>query len=135
MIGKETDKLIRNSDGHELAMRGFVAHEYVHAVAVSIIGDRDKGIPGWAVEGSANFYGFAIAALMAEQPVAAMNRVNVGNLRRSYSEQGALVPNCYLRKRRWGRGHHLCRTKNTLLYRWRSIHRSSSCRSRSRQVC
>ena len=92
VIGKDTDKLIKNSDGHELAMRGFVAHEYVHAAAVSIIGDRDKGIPGWAVEGSANFYGFAIAALMAEQPIAAMNRRNTGNLRRSYFEQGALVP-------------------------------------------
>ena len=90
VIGKEKDRSIKA--GNELTMRGFVAHEYVHAVAVSIVGDRQKGIPGWAVEGSANFYGFAIAALMAEQPVAAMNRVNVGNLRRSYSEQGALVP-------------------------------------------
>jgi hypothetical protein len=90
VIGKEKDRSIKA--GNELTMRGFVAHEYVHAVAVSIVGDRQKGIPGWAVEGSANFYGFAIAALMAEQPVVAMNRVNVGNLRRSYSEQGALIP-------------------------------------------
>ena len=90
VIGKEKDRSIKS--GNELTMRGFVAHEYVHAVAVSIIGDRQKGIPGWSVEGSANFYGFAIAALMGEQPIVAMNRVNVGNLRRSYSEQGALVP-------------------------------------------
>jgi len=90
VIGKEKDISIKA--GNELSMRGFVAHEYVHAVAISIIGDRQKGIPGWAVEGSANFYGFAIAALMAEQPVVAMNRVNTGNLRRSYFEQGALIP-------------------------------------------
>jgi len=90
VIGKETDRSIKT--GNELSMSGFVAHEFVHAVAVSIVGDRQKGIPGWAVEGSANFYGFAIAALMAEQPIVAMNRVNVGNLRRSYSQQGALIP-------------------------------------------
>jgi len=90
VIGKETDKSIKT--GNELSMRGFVAHEYVHAVAISIIGDRQKGIPGWSVEGSANFYGFAIAALMAEQPNAAMNRVNTGNLRRTYYEKGALIP-------------------------------------------
>ena len=90
VIGKETDNSIKT--GNELSMRGFVAHEYVHAVAVSIIGDRQKGIPGWSVEGSANFYGFAIAALMAEQPNTAMARVNSDNLRRSYYQQGALVP-------------------------------------------
>jgi hypothetical protein len=90
VIGKEKDRSIKA--GNELTMRGFVAHEYVHAVAVSIIGDREKGIPGWSVEGSANFYGFAIAALMGDQPIVAMNKANVGNLRRSYSEQGALVP-------------------------------------------
>ena len=90
VIGKEKDRSIKA--GNELMMRGFVAHEYVHAVAVSIVGDRQKGIPGWAVEGSANFYGFAIAALMGEQPIVAMNRVNVGNLRRSFTEQGALIP-------------------------------------------
>ena len=73
-------------------MRGFVAHEYVHSVAISIIGDRQRGIPGWSVEGSANFYGFAIAALMADQPNAAMDKVNTNNLRRSYFEQGALIP-------------------------------------------
>jgi hypothetical protein len=90
VIGKEKDASIKA--GNELGMRGFVAHEYVHAVAISIVGDRQKGIPGWAVEGSANFYGFAIAALMAEQPTAAMNKVSTGNLRRSYFEQGALIP-------------------------------------------
>ena len=90
VIGKEKDRSIKA--GNELTMRGFVAHEYVHAVAISIIGDREKGIPGWSVEGSANFYGFAMAALMADQPNIAMNRINIGNLRRSYSEQGALVP-------------------------------------------
>ena len=90
VIGKEKDKSIKA--GNELTMRGFVAHEYVHAAAVSIIGDRQNGIPGWSVEGSANFYGFAIAALMAEQPIDAMNKVNIGNLRRSYTEQGALIP-------------------------------------------
>mgnify|MGYP007046698824 CR=1 FL=1 len=90
VIGKEADRSIKT--GNELLMRGFVAHEYVHAVAVSIIGDRQKGIPGWSVEGSANFYGFAIAALMAEQPNAAFEKVNTQNLRRSYYEQGALVP-------------------------------------------
>ena len=90
VIGKEADRSIKT--GNELLMRGFVAHEYVHAVAVSIIGDRQKGIPGWSVEGSANFYGFAIAALMAEQPNAAMKKVNTENLRRSFYEQGALIP-------------------------------------------
>lgn len=90
VIGKEKDRSIKT--GNVLMMRGFVAHEYVHAVAISIIGDRQNGIPGWAVEGSANFFGFAIAALMAEQPKVAMNQVNIGNLRRSYYEQGALIP-------------------------------------------
>ncbi len=90
VIGKEKDRSIKT--GNVLMMRGFVAHEYVHAVAISIIGDRQNGIPGWAVEGSANFFGFAIAALMAEQPNVAMNQVNIGNLRRSYYEQGALIP-------------------------------------------
>jgi len=90
VIGKETDRSIKA--GNELSMRGFVAHEYVHAVAISIIGDRQKGIPGWSVEGSANFYGFAVAALMAEQPNTAMNRANIGNLRRAYFNKGALIP-------------------------------------------
>ncbi len=90
VIGKEKDRSIKA--GNELTMRGFVAHEYVHAAAVSIIGDRQNGIPGWSVEGSANFYGFAIAALMAEQSNAAMNRANIENLRRSYSNQDALIP-------------------------------------------
>jgi hypothetical protein len=90
VIGKETDRSIKA--GNELSMRGFVAHEYVHAVAISIIGHRQKGIPGWSVEGSANFYGFAVAALMAEQPNTAMNRANIGNLRRAYFNKGALIP-------------------------------------------
>ena len=90
VIGKEKDKSIKA--GNELTMRGFVAHEYVHAVAISIIGDREKGIPGWSVEGSANFYGFAIASLMADQPNVSMNRINNENIRRSYSNQEALVP-------------------------------------------
>jgi hypothetical protein len=90
VIGKETDRSIKA--GNELSMRGFVAHEYVHAVAISIIGDRQKGIPGWSVEGSANFYGFAVAALMAEQPNTAMNRASIGNLRRAYFNKGALIP-------------------------------------------
>ncbi len=90
VIGKEADRSIKT--GNELLMRGFVAHEYVHSVAISIIGDRQRGIPGWSVEGSANFYGFAIAALMADQPNAAMDKVNTNNLRRSYFEQAALIP-------------------------------------------
>jgi len=90
VIGKDADRSIKT--GNELLMRAFVAHEYVHAVAVSIIGDRNRGIPGWSVEGSANFYGFAIAALMAEQPSTAIDKVNIQNLRRPYFEQGGLVP-------------------------------------------
>jgi hypothetical protein len=90
VIGTDTDKSIKA--GNELSMRGFVAHEYVHAAAVSIIGDRQKGIPGWSVEGSANFYGFAIAALMAEQPITAMNRISIGNLRNTFYDKEALIP-------------------------------------------
>jgi hypothetical protein len=73
-------------------MRSFVSHEYVHAVAVSILGDRHEGIPGWSVEGSANFFGFAITSLMSSDAESAMERVNVDNLRRPYYERGGLVP-------------------------------------------
>jgi hypothetical protein len=90
VIGKETDRSIKA--GNVINQRGFVAHEYVHAVAISIIGHRQKGIPGWSVEGSAQYYGIAIAALMAEQPNTAMNRANIGNLRRAYFNKGALIP-------------------------------------------
>jgi hypothetical protein len=90
VIGTETDKSIKA--GNELSMRGFVSHEYVHAAAISIIGDRQKGIPGWSVEGSANFYGFAIAALMAEQPINAMNKRSIGNLRNTFYDKEALIP-------------------------------------------
>lgn len=72
-------------------MRAFVSHEYVHAVAVSILGDRHEGIPGWSVEGSANFFGFAITSLMFDDPESAMEKVNRENLRRPYYEKG-IVP-------------------------------------------
>ena len=72
-------------------MRAFVSHEYVHAVAVSILGDRHEGIPGWSDEGSANFFGFAITSLMFPDPAGAMSKVNRDNLRRPFYS-GGIVP-------------------------------------------
>ncbi len=72
-------------------MRSFVSHEYVHTVAISILGDRHEGIPGWSVEGSANFFGFAVTSLMNENPESAMEKVNKSNLERPAFE-GGLVP-------------------------------------------
>jgi hypothetical protein len=90
VIGDQTSRSVVT--GNILMMRGFVAHEYVHAVSVSILGDRQEGIPGWSVEGTANYYGHALAALMSDKPIQAMQEVVVSNLRRSYHERGALVP-------------------------------------------
>ncbi len=90
VIGEETEKSVNS--GNILMMRGFVAHEYTHAVAVSILGSRGEGIPGWSVEGSANFYGHALAALMSPDPASAMETVAVQNLRRAYFESGSLIP-------------------------------------------
>ena len=89
-IGKEKDRSIKA--GNEINQRGFVAHEYVHAVAISIIGHRQKGIPGWSVEGSAQYYGIAIAALMAEQPNATMNRISTEQLSFLPRQEGKLIP-------------------------------------------
>ena len=72
-------------------MRSFVAHEFVHTVAISILGDRHEGIPGWSDEGSANFFGFAITSLMNEDPELAMEKVNKSNLERPAFE-GGIVP-------------------------------------------
>ena len=90
VIGKEKDRSIKA--GNEINQRGFVAHEYVHAVAISIIGHRQKGIPGWSVEGSAQYYGIAIAALMAEQPNAMMNRISTEQLSYLPRQEGKLIP-------------------------------------------
>ena len=90
VIGKENDRSIKA--GNEINQRGFVAHEYVHAVAISIIGHRQKGIPGWSVEGSAQYYGIAIAALMAEQPNAMMNRISTEQLSNIPRQEGKLIP-------------------------------------------
>ena len=90
VIGKENDRSIKA--GNEINQRGFVAHEYVHAVAISIIGHRQKGIPGWSVEGSAQYYGIAIAALMAEQPNAMMNRISTEQLSYLPRQEGKLIP-------------------------------------------
>ena len=90
VIGKEKDRSIKA--GNEINQRGFVAHEYVHAVAISIIGHRQKGIPGWSVEGSAQYYGIAIAALMAEQPNAMMNRISTEQLSSLPRQEGKLIP-------------------------------------------
>lgn len=88
VIGEKSSENIPNN--LEM-MRAFVSHEYVHAVAVSILGDRHEGIPGWSDEGSANFFAFAITSLMSEDPNSAMRIVNRNNLRRPYFDQG-LVP-------------------------------------------
>ena len=90
VIGKENDRSIKA--GNVINQRGFVAHEYVHAVAISIIGHRQKGIPGWSVEGSAQYYGIAIAALMAEQPNAMMNRISTEQLSYLPRQEGKLIP-------------------------------------------
>jgi len=89
VIGDETD---RNVPNNLLMMRGFVSHEYVHSVATSIFDHRQEGIPGWSVEGSANFYGYAVTALMMNNPEGALEDVNRSNLRRPFYESGGLVP-------------------------------------------
>jgi hypothetical protein len=89
VIGEETEKSVPNNIR---MMRGFVSHEYVHSVATSIFDHRQEGIPGWSVEGSANFYGYAITSLMMDDPESSLERVNRENLRRPYYESGGLVP-------------------------------------------
>ena len=85
------DAASENIPNNIYLMRAFVSHEYVHAVAVSILGDRHEGIPGWSDEGSANFFAFAITSLMASDPIYAVKEANRANLRRPYFD-GGLVP-------------------------------------------
>ena len=64
--------------------RSFIAHEYVHSVQVDFYKSRNTGIPHWAIEGSASFFGNAVAAMMTSNPKTTYPELRRVAVRRNY---------------------------------------------------
>lgn len=92
------DQQSREVPQNLFGMRAFIAHEYVHAVAASIFNHREEGIPSWSVEGSANFFGFALTALRTDKPLESLGLGYRQNMERARSESSAIVPHTLTRQ-------------------------------------
>jgi hypothetical protein len=70
----------------DMHTRAFISHEYVHSVQVSYYQSRLTGIPRWAIEGSAQFFGNAIASIMSEN-----SELTYSKIRRDSAGSGSLA--------------------------------------------
>lgn len=77
VIGDKYDNSVSSS-------RSFISHEYVHAVQVHLFGSRERGIPHWAIEGSASFFGDAVSAIMSQGGLSEYVKLRKISARRDY---------------------------------------------------
>ncbi len=77
-------------DSTDNLTRSFISHEYVHSVQVDFYKSRESGIPRWAIEGSATFFGNAVASLMTSDPKSTYPELRRTSVRRNYPSSLAL---------------------------------------------
>ena len=74
----------------DVSTRAFISHEFVHSVQVSLFNSRSAGIPNWAIEGSATFFGDAIASLISGNGLRDYENLRKWSVRRNYPGSLAL---------------------------------------------
>jgi len=74
----------------DVSSRAFISHEFVHSVQVSLFNSRSAGIPNWAIEGSATFFGDAIASLISGNGLRDYENLRKWSVRRNYPNSLAL---------------------------------------------
>lgn len=74
----------------DASTRSFISHEYVHSVQVSLFNSRSAGIPNWAIEGSATFFGDALSSIIGGRGLSDYTILRKGSVRRNYPESLAL---------------------------------------------
>ena len=73
-----------------VSTRSFISHEFVHSVQVSLFNSRSAGIPNWAIEGSATFFGDAIASIISGNGLKDYENLRKWSVRRNYPSSLAL---------------------------------------------
>ena len=68
----------------------FISHEYVHSVQVSLYKSRESGLPQWAIEGSATFFGDAMSSIISGKGINEYANLRRGSVRNSYPASLAL---------------------------------------------
>lgn len=70
--------------------RSFISHEYAHSVQVSLFGSREEGLPHWAIEGGASFFGDAIASIISGGGLTEYQKLRRNSARRDFPNSLAL---------------------------------------------
>ena len=70
--------------------RSFIAHEYTHIIQVWLFKSRLEGIPRWAIEGSASFFGDAISSIASGKGLEEYAALRKNSVRREYPQSLAL---------------------------------------------